>query len=255
MVGAPAVAPKPSTARERIDRVATLGRMGTVCVIENSSDWHLGGLRGWLTDAGLEPVVVRPHAGDPIPADTSGHTALLALGGGSGAAWTPELAALLRKAVADRVPTLAVCSSARVLATSFGGGVAAVDDFRPGPRFAARRDAAESDPLFGPAPMAMDVVWWRHQEITELPPEAVLLAASPHGVPEIFRIGDRAWGVQSHMELDGEMIRALGGDDDLVRRVDDIAEFLDATWRPVMERFAAVAAGRTGGTMLPLTEL
>ncbi|GAA4920376.1 GMP synthase-like glutamine amidotransferase [Stackebrandtia albiflava] len=228
--------------------------MGRVLVIENSPRWHLGRMRRWLDEAGLEPAVVRPHADEPVPADAGDHDAVVALGGGRGVAWNGELAALLNRAVADSVPTLAVCSSARLLATEFGGATGEVDGFHPGPRLVGRRDAAADDPLFAAAPMAIDVVWWRHEEITALPEDALLLAASPHGVPEAFRIGDRAWGVQSHMELDAAMIRALDGGDDLAERVDAVQEHLEETWRPVVHRFGGLVSGRVAGTPLPLLD-
>ena len=223
-------------------------------VIENGPDWHLGRLAGWLDDAGLDADVVRPHAGDALPERVTGHDALIALGGGRGADWAPQLSGLLRSAVADRTPLLAFCSSARALATAFGGATAPVEVFAPGPRLIGRRDAAIDDPLFATAPMAIDVVWWRHEELTELPPDARLLAASPHGVPEIFRIGDRAWGVQSHIEFDAGMVASLDGPPGVAERVDAAAEHLSDTWKPIIDRFAAVADGRTAGTPLPLLD-
>lgn len=223
-------------------------------VIENAPTWHLGRLAGWLTAAGLEPRLVRPHTGDEIPERAAPADALIALGGGRGAQWTPRLTALLRAAVADRTPLLAFCSSARSLATAFGGATAPVDEFRPGPRLIGRRDAASDDALFATAPMGIDVVQWRHETLTDLPPEARLLAATPDGSPEVFRIGDRAWGIQSHVEFDGEMVTGLGGDADLAERVDAVTEYLAETWRPVIDRFAALSQGRTAGTPLPLLD-
>lgn len=234
--------------------VATLDGVSTAMVIENAPAWHLGRLGTWLTEAGVEQRVVRPHVGDPIPEQIAPHEALIALGGGRGAAWTPQLTALLRRAVADRVPLLAFCSSARALAAAFGGASAPVAEFRPGPRLLGRRDAAANDPLFGTAPMAIDVVQWRHEALTELPPEAVLLAATPDGAPEVFRLGERAWGVQSHIELDGEMVTGLDGDAALAERVDAVTEHLAETWRPIVDRFAGLSQGRVAGSPLPLLD-
>lgn len=234
--------------------VATLERVTTVMVIENGPDWHLGRLEGWLNQAGLEPEVLRPHAGDALPERLAGHDALIALGGGRGVDWAEELTGLLRAAVADRTPLLAFCSSARALATAFGAATRPVEDFNPGPRLIGRRDSAGDDPLFAMAPMGIDIIWWRHEELADLPPEAKLLAASPHGVPEIFRIGDRAWGVQSHIEFDADMVTGLDGSPELAERVEAVAGHLSETWKPIIARFAAVAAGRTAGTPLPLLD-
>ena len=231
-----------------------LDGMATALVIENAPTWHLGRLGDWLESAGVEPVVLRPHEGASIPESVGEHEALVALGGGRGSPWSGDLAGLLGRAVADTTPTLAICSSARLLAVEFGGAVGPVETFAPGPRMLARRDAASDDPLFGTAPMTIDVVAWRHEELTALPGSALSLAASPHGAPDAFRIGPRAWGVQSHMELDGDMVRALGGDEALVQRVDGIGDYIADTWRPVIERFAGLATGRMAGTPLPLLD-
>ncbi|MGH8882462.1 MAG: type 1 glutamine amidotransferase [Stackebrandtia sp.] len=208
----------------------------------------------WLPDAGLEPVVIRPHAGESVPDDVGVHDAVIALGGGRDVEWATDLGRLLRAMVAQQLPTLAFCSSARALATGFGGQTTPVERFNPGPRLAARRDAADRDSLFATAPMAMDVIWWRHEELSALPPEALPLATSPHGVPEIFRIGERAWGIQSHIELDGDMVKDLGGEDELARRVDSVGQYLTDTWQPIINRFAGLTQGRTAGAPLPLFE-
>lgn len=232
--------------------------MGTALVIENAPAWHLGRLESWLTAANLEPRVVRAHAGDAIPEDASEHDVLVALGGGRGAEWEPALTDLLERATADQTPTLAFCSSARALGKRRGGLTGPVEVFAPGPRLVAKRDAAGNDPLFGPAPLTLDVVWWRHEELTQLPPDAVLLAAAPHGAPEVFRIGKRTWAVQSHVEFDASMVTGLDGSDELAARVDGVVEYLQETWQPVVERLAGIAgAGAHGShprTALPLLD-
>ncbi|MGH8791022.1 MAG: type 1 glutamine amidotransferase [Stackebrandtia sp.] len=228
--------------------------MGTALVVENAPTWHLGRLEEWLTAADLKPSVVRPHRDEAIPLTADGHEALVALGGGRGAAWEPQLTNLLESAIADGVATLAFCSSARALAKRRGGRVAAVESFNPGPRLLAKRDAAGDDPLFGPAPMAIDVVAWRHEELTDLPPEAVLLAASPHGAPDVFRVGERFWGVQSHVEFDADMVTGLDGSPQLADRVAAVGEHLRETWRPIVERLGRVAHGKRGGAPLPLLD-
>ena len=55
-------------------------------------------------------------------------------------------------------------------------------------------------------PLLPDVIQWHHDEITELPLGAVLLAASTDHPHQAFRLGDRAWGLQFHIECDTAMI-------------------------------------------------
>ena len=143
-------------------------------------------LGDWLVDAGLELVVVRPHAGETLPENPDGYSSLVVMGGEQdaypaadgtpGAPWFPQLERLLRKAVRQRVPTLGVCLGGQLLATALGG---TVERSPAGPeigaRLVARRDVADNDPIFARVPFAPDVLQWHHDEITELPVGAVLL--------------------------------------------------------------------------------
>ncbi|GAB3227596.1 type 1 glutamine amidotransferase [Glycomyces halotolerans] len=217
--------------------------MTTALVIENDPAQGLGRVADWLAEAGMGFDVVRSHAGETVPRSAGGHDALIALGGGRGKEWADELAGLLECAVADSTPTLALCSSARALAAVFGGIVEPSDE-PAGPRMLAKRDEAGRDILFGTAPMTIDVIRWRTQELTALPEEATLLAASPYGALEVFRIRDAAWGVQSHFEFTPDRLSALGAfDDDALAKAREVDEHIVETWRPIVQRFARVAAG------------
>jgi GMP synthase-like glutamine amidotransferase len=237
-------------------------------VVENDPSDGPGRLAGWLTGGGLELQVVRPHAGDPLPADLEGYGALVVLGGeqdaypGPGgeraAPWFPQLDGLLRKAVRHRVPTLGICLGAQLLAHALGGTVersAAGPEI--GARLVARRDVADQDPIFAAVPFAPDVLQWHRDEIVELPLNTTLLAASTHYPVQAFRIGPAAWGLQFHIECDLEMFAqwAMEGVDTLGELGIDAVELLESVdaalddiaeiWKPFAERFAAVAQGRT----------
>ena len=186
-------------------------------VIENDPTDDVRRLGEWLTDAGLSLEVVRAHAGEPLPADLTGSRPLWCSGvtrhaypdaeGRPGAPWFGELESLLRKAVRDRVPTLGICLGGQLLAAAHGGTVArSAAGPEIGAHLVARRDAADRDPLFGPMPMLPDVIQWHHDEVTELPAGAVLLAASTRYPHQAFRLGDSAWGLQFHIECDPAMI-------------------------------------------------
>jgi GMP synthase-like glutamine amidotransferase len=249
-------------------------------VIENCHDDDARRLGEWLTDAGLELVVSRAHAGDPVPASLDGYAALVVLGGDQhaypgpdgepGAPWFPELEALLRTAVRDRVPTLAICLGAQLLATAHVGTVTpAASGPEIGAELVAKRDVAERDPLFGKVPMLPDVIQWHHDEVSELPVGAVLLAASSNYPHQAFRLGDRAWGLQFHIECDTAMIAEWADEagplldrlgrtrDEVVAGVDAVMPDLAEVWQPFAARFAWLARGEldeppAAGRQLPL---
>ena len=240
--------------------------MGTALVIENDPSDDLRRLGEWLTEAGLELTVVRPHAGDPLPETLDEHVALIVLGGDQsaypnaagdpGASWFPAVEGLLRKAVRHHVPTLGVCLGGQLLATAHGGLVErSTSGPEIGPGLVGRRDAADGDPLFKYVPLLPDVVQWHSDEITELPIGAVLLAASSRYPHQAFRLGDRAWGLQFHIECDAEMIAdwtrtdvaaldELGYDAEaVVAATAEILPDVEEVWQPFAARFAALALG------------
>jgi len=242
-------------------------------VIENDPTNDVRRLGGWLVEGGLALEVLRPYAGEPLPQTLDGYAALVVLGGEQRAAdpavgWFPALEGLLRKAVRYEVPTLAVCLGAQLLATAHAGTV----ERSPagpeiGPRLVARRDAAERDALWAPVPLAPDVLQWHHDEITELPVGATLLAASTYYPHQAFRLGAKAWGVQFHLECDtamvahwvsrnGAVLDDLGYDPTgLIDACEALMPDFEEVWRPFAHRFASIALGTlsTGsGRELPI---
>ncbi|NJC63338.1 type 1 glutamine amidotransferase [Planosporangium flavigriseum] len=233
-------------------------------MVENDPTDDVRRLGNWLTEAGLELTVLRAHAGEAVPDNLDGYAAMIVLGGEQnaypdpdgtpGAPWFPALERLLRKAVRERVPTLGVCLGGQQLARAHAGTVersAAGPEI--GARLVARRDVADRDPLFADVPFAPDVLQWHLDEITELPADAVLLAASTSYPHQAFRIGDAAWGIQFHIECDIEMfaewvsgnldiLAELGRDPiELLETVDAVLDDMEEVWRPFAQRFAALA--------------
>jgi len=247
-------------------------------VIENDPTDDARRLGVWLTEAGLELVTLRPYAGDALPADLDGFDAFVVLGGDQhaypdadgrpGAPWFDDLESLLRKAVRTKVATLGVCLGGQLLAAAHGGMVersAAGPEI--GARLIARRDAAERDPIWKYVPFAPDVLQWHHDEITELPIGAVLLAASTRYPHQAFRLGERAWGVQFHLECDVDMIAAWAATNgdvladlgltaaEVVAGSAAVVDDMEEVWQPFAARFAAAARGElvtTQSRSLPL---
>lgn len=220
----------------------------------------------WLADAGL--TLDERHLGrdEPLPAGLDGHDGLVVLGGPQSAtdddARSPELTgvrALLREAIATDRPTLALCLGAQLLADVGGGTVRrGTEGPEVGATLVAKRDAAYADPVFGPLPLAADVVAWHHDEIATLPPGATLLASNPHYPHQAFRVGAHVYGLQFHVETTPEMVRAwaerdrvgvaaTGLDvDTLSARAAAVHDDLAETWAPFAGRFADLVRAQAG---------
>ncbi len=238
------------------------GHQRTALVVLHDPEEGPGLFGEWLPAAGLELDELRPYDGDAVPARVTGHDALIVMGGpqqaydDTSAPWLRDTKQLLRAAVADGVPVLAVCLGAQLLAEATGGvvepGVAGPE---LGARLVAKRDVAGADPLVWDTPMSWICVQWHWDAVTELPPGATLLASSTRYPHQMFRVGERAWGMQFHVESPEEMVRGwvaqeaeglreAGADpvaiaDRMVAELPEVAQL----WRPVLERFAAVVRG------------
>ena len=239
-------------------------------VLTHTSGEGVGNVGSWLVDAGVELVHVAPWNGDPVPQDPSDYDALVVMGGpqqaydDTAAPWLRETKDLLRRAAAAGVPTLGICLGGQLLAEATGGRVErGANGPEVGARLVAKRDAAWEDELFADVPFTPTVVQWHEDAIVDLPPGAVHLASSSRYDHQAFRIGGRAWGLQFHIETPAEMLRAwsleAGGTAEqagldpvavVERAIEELPE-VEACWRPVAERFAALAQGR-GRVVLPV---
>ena len=223
-------------------------------------------LGDWLRAAGLELDERHLRLGDPLPGTLDGVDGLLVMGGPQSAtdddATSPELVGvrhLLRQAIDADLPTLAVCLGAQLLARVGGGRTrVGVEGPEVGATLVAKRDKADADPVCRPLPLTPDVIQWHHDEISELPPGATLLASNPHYPNQAFRLGAHVYGLQFHIETTPEMVRAWAqGDPEgvaaspldvetLCARAaaahDDIAE----VWEPFAGRFAGLVRDAAG---------
>ena len=243
-------------------------RLPTVLVVEFSATDPPGPLGDWLSDAGLLLDVRRPYAGDLLPGP-GGYSALLVLGGPMGAyddevgPWLPATRDLLRDATRDGLPVLGVCLGAQLLAAALGGRVTpGPDGPEIGPGLVAKRDVAAEDRIFRRVPFTPDVLQWHFDVIAELPPGAVGLATSTRYPNQAFRVGERAWGVQFHIETTPELVRSWATEDAL--RLAEIGYDLPAAvagwdldalhaamaeaWQPFAGRFAEVVREREAAT-------
>jgi GMP synthase (glutamine-hydrolysing) len=167
-----------------------------------------------------------------------------------------ETADLIREAVERRTPFLGVCFGGQLLAWALDAHVGespvreiGFEPIRP------TREAA-SDRLFshfGDGDMAFQ---W-HGDAFDLPAGATLLAAGDRVPNQAFRIGDRAWGTQFHLEVNGAELdfwlnefarqgnleRDWGKSEETVR--DEAERYIadhEARGREVFERFTRIAA-------------
>jgi GMP synthase-like glutamine amidotransferase len=219
-----------------------------------------------LAAAGVAVDTCRPYAGDVVPGDTAGYAGLVVMGGPMSARGDDGFAsrraelALVEAAVAGGLPTLGVCLGAQLLAVATGGEVRVGEgglEVGWGPVELA--PAAADDALFAGLPGTLEVLHW-HGETFSLGPAAVLLASNDRYRAQAFRVGPRAWGLQFHVEVDEDTVRAFvdafaeeaalvpGGAAAIAGRAAEALQTLRPAADRLLGRFAALVVG-TGGAL------
>ena len=225
--------------------------MPTLAVVQHEDGCPLGLLEAWLTGAGATLRVHRPYAGDPLP-DPGGADGLVVLGGSMGAMgdddrhpWLPATRDLLAAAVDRSVPTLAVCLGHQLLVAACGGQVGRNPAGKQmGLLPVGLTEEARGEHLFVSVAEGSRAVQWNNDIALELPEGTAVLAETPEGVPQAIRIGEAAWGIQFHPEVDADMVAAWAADErprpgasEAIAAIRAAAGELEATWKPFATRW------------------
>jgi len=118
---------------------------------------------------------------------------------------------LLAAAVEAAHPTLGICLGHQLLAVACGGSVARNPAGKQiGVLPVGLRPAAGIDHLFGSVSGGTrpESVQWNDDIVVRVPPGAIRLATTSDGVPQALRVGEAAWGVQFHPEVDVAIVTA-----------------------------------------------
>ncbi len=173
----------------------------------------LGTIADALARNRLPYMLIDAIAGGPHHFDPRYLAGLIVMGGPMNVDEVEKYPALadevrwLRQAVDALLPVLGVCLGAQLLAKALGSPVYANRvkeigwyeiDFLP---------AALTDPLFENVSPQTTVFQW-HGDTFDLPAGAVQLARSPRCENQAFRFGDRAYGLQFHMEVTTAIIES-----------------------------------------------
>ena len=180
-----------------------------------------------LRSAGAELLLVDAFEGQPLP-ELSEVAGVVMLGGTVNADQVDRYPFLLkdrtltREAVKAGVPYLGVCLGAQILARALDRPVMKAARREVGFQPVHPTEAASDDALLSGFTDGDRVFQW-HEDTFDLPEGATLLATADDVPHQAFRVGDLAWGIQFHFEVDGAELEAW------LDEADSLMD-LEATW-------------------------
>jgi GMP synthase (glutamine-hydrolysing) len=121
--------------------------------------------------------------------------------------WLRHEETFLQDVLAADVPVFGVCLGAQMLARAAGASVGRASTSEIGWHEITLTEEGNADPVLGSLPPSASFFQWHHY-VFGLPPGGKALAESPVCLQSYRLDGRRAWGIQFHAEVTGEMLSA-----------------------------------------------
>jgi len=197
-----------------------------------------------------------------VPLGVAGFTGIVSMGGpmsvNDGMEAIDREKALLLEAIERGIPILGVCLGAQIIAGALGSRVYPGDQPEVGWGEVILTPTGTSDPILAGVAPVFPVLHW-HGETFDLPEGAVNLAFSEKYENQAFRVGERTYGLQFHLEVDGGMVKEwveqdqhdgagiVVDPDEIMARTGSRLQEVRFVGALVIGRFLDLVAGRMSG--------
>lgn len=184
--------------------------IGRLLVIQHDVKVPLGELAPPLMAAGLQIEYWKTWETPTAAPDPTDFDGVVSLGSFSSVCdeqsheWMGQEIRLLGLALEAQIPVLGVCFGAQILARAAGGRVFTAPEPEMGWLEVSTNESARVDPLLGVLGETWPVLNFNFDTF-EPPADAVLLASTTQ-LPQAYRLGTCAWGIQFHIEATIEIL-------------------------------------------------
>lgn len=220
-------------------------------VFQHVAAEHPGRLRDFMRADGVIWDAVELDEGAPIPA-FDGYAALMVFGGPMDVwqeeehPWLVAEKQAIRDWMATGKPYLGVCLGHQLLADALGGKVGLMQGPEVGVSDVSLTEAGRASPLFAGLPPVFPTLQWHGAAVLELPPGGVALAQNAHCAIQALQVGEKAFGIQYHVELTDDTVGEWGVIPEYRCALEAITgeggqALLEAATRERMPTFAAAA--------------
>ncbi len=181
-------------------------------IIQHLEREHPGIFSRVLEERSFPSHTLRTYEGDPVPERSVDFSGLLVMVEAMNVDQTgryPHLEREMRLSAGahrEGVPVLGICLGSQLAAAAFGAAVYQGGTKEIGWYELGLTPAAAQDLLFRDFPGRFTVLQW-HGQTFDLPEGAVRLVSSRNYPNQAFRLGNSSWGIQFHLETDGDLVR------------------------------------------------
>ena len=187
-----------------------------ILIMEHVESEGPGTFGTFLENRGAKLHVARLYAGDPLPSDLDRFAAIVSMGGPMNVyeeeayPFLREETRLLQRAINEDRFVLGVCLGAQLIAKACGAQVTLSPQKEVGWGQVFLTESGKHDPLFQGLPEDLTVFQW-HGDMFHIPASGTLLAHGNDCPHQAFRHRN-AFGLQFHVEVTGEILRAWFAD-------------------------------------------
>ncbi len=169
---------------------------------------HPASLRRFLARDGVEWDAVELDEGEAIP-ELEGYDALWVMGGPMDVwdiednPWLVAEKAAIRKWVGElERPYLGLCLGHQLLADAMGGTCGPMPSPEVGVLEIELNEAGKKDPIFNSMPIKQVCLQGHSVRVAQPPADTVILATSDVCNNQAMRVGQNAWSMQYHLEIE-----------------------------------------------------